>query len=76
MPQFVKLDDTGSTPAVHPTLMHDDGASELRCLQNIIVWKYICKERNLDRAPKILKLIRILHNTPYIYLYEYYWIKL
>lgn len=31
--------------------MHDDGAREPRCLQNIDVVKYICKERNLDRAP-------------------------
>ena len=51
MPQIVSLADVGSNPIVHPNLMHDDGASELRCLQNIIVWKYICKERNLDRAP-------------------------
>ena len=37
MPQIVSLADAGSNPVVHPTLMHDDGASELRCLQNIIV---------------------------------------
>ena len=38
MPQIVSLADTGSNPAVHPILlMHDDGARELRCLQNIVV---------------------------------------